>query len=76
MQPKEKIVFPIIYALYIKPSSQCEFFKIIEKEGYYIAWCNVVEKPIVKDSVIKCEKFWKTCPFRKTAIQLSSETQQ
>jgi hypothetical protein len=72
MSQKDKIMFPIIYTLHYKPSSECEFFKVLEREGYYIGWCGVLERPVVKSSIYKCERYWQTCPFRRSAQALPS----
>lgn len=72
MAQREKIIFPVIYMLHYRPSSGCEFFRVLEREGYFIGWCRVLERALVKDSVVKCERFWLACPFRKTGLQLRS----
>ena len=70
---KEPLFTPI-YAVYHKPESGCEFFKPREREGYYIVECLVLERLLTKDHVIKCENYWKTCPFRKIGLQMMGET--
>jgi len=72
---KDKIIYPVIYALYYKPSSGCEFFRVREGEGYYIAWCDATERPIIRSSVYKCERFWQSCPFRKSALQTTQASE-
>ncbi|MCX8196156.1 MAG: hypothetical protein N3F67_03665 [Acidilobaceae archaeon] len=69
MSSPHKIMFPAIYALPSRPNSPCEFMKVYEREGYYIAWCSAWERPITKGSVYKCERYWSTCPLRRSALK-------
>lgn len=62
---KEKLMFPEIYELPQRPSSDCEHFKVLERGSNYVAWCSAVERYIVKYAVNRCQHFWATCPFRK-----------
>ncbi|MCS7106978.1 MAG: hypothetical protein NZ902_02605 [Acidilobaceae archaeon] len=71
MGSREKITFPVIYALSSRPSSPCEFMKILERDGYFIAWCSAWERPITKGSVYRCERFWSSCPLRRAAQRSS-----
>jgi hypothetical protein len=72
LSQRDKVMFPVIYALHYKPTSQCEFFKVVEREGYYMGWCEALERYIVRSSVYKCERYWQTCPFRRSALQVQS----
>ncbi len=65
-----KPMYTAIHAIYHKPTSQCEFFEYEEEEGYYLAKCKVLNRYLTRDAVIKCENYWKTCPFRKIGLQM------
>ncbi|AFZ71047.1 hypothetical protein Calag_1338 [Caldisphaera lagunensis DSM 15908] len=65
----EKIVFPEIHAVTYKPKSECEFFSVIEKEGSYYAKCKFLDSMITKSKISKCEKDYKTCPYRKLGLK-------
>ena len=67
---QERIVFPKIFALYTMPKSGCEFFEVVEKEGFFVAKCKVLDRFLVNTSVYKCEKLWEDCPFRRLALKL------
>jgi hypothetical protein len=63
-------VYKVIFAIYHKPSSGCPFFEVKEKEGYYLAYCKVLERYLTRDQVIKCENYWKTCPYKRIGEQM------
>ncbi len=54
-----------IHALYQRPRSGCEYFEVIEEEGYYLARCKVLDRFLTKDQALKCERYWKSCPYRR-----------
>jgi len=66
-------MFTQIFAIYHKPNSGCEFFEAREKEGYYLVYCKVLERFLPRDHVIKCENYWKSCPYRRIGLQMTSE---
>ena len=66
----DKLVYPKIYVMQYRPSSGCEHFKVVEKEGGYVARCLVLDRYLVKYEVTKCEKYWQLCPFRRFALRL------
>ena len=67
---KGPVIYKPIHVLYTRPKSGCEFFKFSEEAGGYIAWCMVLNRPLTKDEAIKCEKYWRTCPYRRIGIQM------
>jgi hypothetical protein len=67
---RKEPMYKAIFAIYHKPSSGCEFFEVEEREGYYFAYCRVLQRYLTKDSAIKCESYWKTCPFRRIGLQM------
>ncbi len=54
-----------IHALYQRPKSGCEYFVVEEGEGYYLAYCKVLERYLTSDQALKCERLWQSCPFRR-----------
>jgi len=62
-----------VFAIYHRPSSGCEFFEYEEAEGYYLAYCKVLQRYLTRDAALKCENYWKTCPFRKIGLQMAEE---
>ncbi|MCE4627917.1 MAG: hypothetical protein F7C34_02045 [Desulfurococcales archaeon] len=66
-------MYKTIFAVYHKPQSECQFFEVQEKEGYYLARCRVLERYLTTDQVIKCENYWRTCPFRRIGEQMLEE---
>lgn len=68
-----KIPFIEIYALNRKPSSGCEFFVVEERQGLYIAKCNLREQYIISPSVSRCEILWEQCPYRRLYLQTMGE---
>lgn len=68
----EKVIYPKIYMVHSKPSSECEFFEVKEAEGYYHARCRVLERPLPAPVIEKCERFWESCPFRRLALRFES----
>lgn len=69
MPRRDRIVFPKIYALHYRPSSKCEYFEVIESEGVYVGRCRVLERPLIKYSVINCEKYYLKCPYRASVLE-------
>ena len=67
-------VYTPIFAVYHKPQSGCEFFEVMEKEGYYLVYCKVLERFIPKEHVLRCENYWKMCPFRRIGLQMMEES--
>ncbi|MEB3765791.1 MAG: hypothetical protein GSR77_06475, partial [Desulfurococcales archaeon] len=66
----KKPMYTAIHAIYHRPSSGCEFFEYEEAEGYYLAKCKVLGRYLTKDAAIKCENYWRTCPYRKIGLQM------
>ncbi|MEB3816421.1 MAG: hypothetical protein LRS46_00550 [Desulfurococcales archaeon] len=63
---KQYAMFPEIFLLGRKPSSQCEYFKVEKtSEGRYAAYCEVLGRYLTVYQVEKCEKYWRTCPYRR-----------
>jgi len=73
VQRQKKPPYAKIHAIHYKPKSQCEFFEVVEAEGYYMARCRALDRFIVRDLVYKCEKYWDQCPYRRNALRLESE---
>jgi hypothetical protein len=70
LSSEREVVFPKIYMLPKKPESACEFLEVEEtKEGFYLARCKVLDRYLTVYQVMKCERFWKTCPYRKFGLQ-------
>ncbi|NOZ31101.1 MAG: hypothetical protein GXO68_04035 [Crenarchaeota archaeon] len=67
---KGTVIYKPIHLLYTRPNSQCEFFSYEEEAGGYIAHCRVLGRPLTKDEAIKCENYWRSCPFRRIGIQM------
>jgi len=38
--------------------------------GSYVAYCKVTENYIVRSKVVKCEKSYATCPYRKLGLSM------
>ncbi len=66
-------MYKAVYAVYHKPSSGCQFFEVEEKEGYFLVYCRVLERYLTRDQVIKCENYWRSCPFRRIGEQMLEE---
>jgi hypothetical protein len=65
-------MYPSIFVLERKPSSDCEFFKVEKtQEGLYVAYCEVLGRYLTKFQVEKCERAWKTCPYRRFGVARS-----
>lgn len=64
------VIYKPIHLLYTRPRSECEFFHYREESGAYIAYCKVLGRPLTKDEAIKCENYWRTCPFRRIGLQM------
>ncbi len=71
---RRQAVYKPIHVLYRRPSSGCEFFEVIEESGYYMVRCRVLGRLLISDAVIKCENYWKTCPFRRIGLQMMEES--
>jgi len=54
-----------IHMLYQRPKSDCEYFEVEEREGFYLARCRVLDRYLTRDQALKCERYWKTCPYRR-----------
>ena len=65
-----KLLYPKIFLLSYKPKSGCKYFEARESEGMYYAYCKVLERPLQRTVVEKCERFWETCPFRRMAARM------
>ncbi len=65
-----RLVYPKIYVLSRRPSSGCKYFEVRETEGMYYAYCKVLDRPLPKTVVPKCEKLWEGCPFRRLAARM------
>lgn len=63
-------IYKPIHLLYMKPKSQCEFFYYEEESGSYIAYCRVLGRALTRDEAIKCENYWRTCPYRRIGLQM------
>lgn len=72
-QRQKKPSYAKIHAIHYKPRSQCEFFEVIEGEGYYMAKCKILDRFIVRDMIFKCEKYWDQCPYRRGVLRLESQ---
>ena len=70
---RNEVIYKPIHVLYGKPKSGCEFFKVVEEGGSYMAMCTVLGRYLTKDEVIKCENYWKSCPFRRMGEQMLEE---
>ncbi len=70
---RKEIVYKPIHVLYGRPKSDCEFFRVIEEAGSYMAICMVLGRHLTKDEVIKCENYWKSCPYRRIGKQMLGE---
>ncbi len=68
---KTEVIYKQIHILYRKPNSQCEFFEYREEGGNYIARCLVLGRYLTRDEVVKCENYWKTCPYRKIGKKMA-----
>ncbi|MCE4600079.1 MAG: hypothetical protein F7C38_00735 [Desulfurococcales archaeon] len=73
---KGPVIYKPIHILYTRPRSECNFFKYTEESGGYIAWCMVLNRPLTKDEAIKCEKYWKTCPYRRIGLQMEEDSME
>jgi len=63
---EREVVYPRIFVLPRKPESGCEYLEVEEtKEGFYLAKCKVLGRYLTSFHVAKCEKYWKTCPYRR-----------
>jgi hypothetical protein len=69
-QLPKRIYFLDIYQLNYRPSSGCEFFETYDVGGSYVAYCKVTENYIVRSKVVKCEKNYATCPYRKLGLSM------
>jgi len=69
-------IYKPIHALYRRPKSECRFFEVIEETGHYMVRCNVLERILIKEAVVKCEEYWQTCPFRKIGLQMEGEEEE
>jgi hypothetical protein len=76
MQSPREPVYAPIFAIYHKPSSGCPFFTVKEKEGYYLAYCSVLERYLTRDQAIKCENYWKSCPYRRIGEQMGKSGEE
>ncbi|MEB2836616.1 MAG: hypothetical protein GSR80_001787 [Desulfurococcales archaeon] len=71
-QRKQYMMYPRIFLLNRKPSSECEYFEVEKtSEGLYVAYCRVLGRYLTLYQVEKCEKAWKTCPYRRFGVTVS-----
>ncbi|MEB3846518.1 MAG: hypothetical protein GSR74_00915 [Desulfurococcales archaeon] len=71
---KGQVIYKPIHTLYARPSSECEFFRVVEEGGSYMAMCMVLGRYLTRDEVVKCENYWKTCPYRKIGKRMMEES--
>ena len=69
MSSRDKLVYPKIYVVHYRPESGCEYFKVREAEGGYIARCEILDRYLAKHEILKCERYWQMCPFRRFAVK-------
>ena len=66
---KQHMMYPNIFVLNRKPSSECEYFRVEKtSEGMYVAYCEVLGRYLTRFHVEKCERSWKTCPYRRFGV--------
>jgi hypothetical protein len=60
----------LIYAIYERVESGCEYFHLEDVGGYFIARCDVLDRELGKHEVPLCVSEWKTCPLRRIGLTL------
>jgi len=60
---------PILHYIKKPVKSQCPFFKTIEREGYYLAYCEVLGRLLTRYEVDLCSSYSDTCPLRRMAVK-------
>jgi len=63
---RQYTMYPKIFSLTRRPSSGCEFLEVEKSgDGAYVARCKVLDRYLTVFQVEKCEKYWRSCPFRR-----------
>ena len=70
-QLPKRIFYTNIFELNYRPESGCEFFKVYDVSGVYVAYCKVLDTYIPRSKVKKCETSYETCPFRRFGLKIS-----
>ncbi len=62
--------YPPIHLLERRPESSCQFFKVYEYGGGYLAYCAILERLLTRSEVEACEKHWRSCPVRRIGVMV------
>ncbi len=57
--------YPPIHLLDHRPLSDCEFIKVYEYSGGFLAYCAILERLLTRSEAAVCEKHWRQCPIRR-----------
>ena len=70
----QRLPYKKIFVVHVRPSSRCEFFEVKEdpKEGGYYAYCRVLGRFLTSYAIVKCERYWEKCPYRRIGLQIES----
>jgi len=61
--------YPPIHLYSKRVESKCPFIKVYEYMGGWVAECTVLRRLLTKSEIDKCNKYWQTCPFYRSAIR-------
>ena len=62
--------YPPIHLLDHRPESGCQFLKVYEYSGGFLAYCTILERLLTRSEVKLCESHWRQCPIRKIGMRV------
>ena len=62
--------YPPIHLLDHRPESGCQFLKVYEYSGGFLAYCAILERLLTRSEVRLCEEHWRHCPVRKIGMRV------